>query len=83
MSSSKKLTCKGDFAAGVYLSEAQNAVPLPPLHAVCVYTSIQYLFTQGRGSGGGGEPERREGQHRSQSTEYRFQNWVENANMTM
>jgi hypothetical protein len=49
-----------DFAAGVYLSVAQN--PYPPLNTVYVYTV--YLFPQGRGKGGGRvEPERRgEGQ---------------------
>jgi len=25
----KKLTCKGDFVAGVYLSEAKNPMPTP------------------------------------------------------
>jgi hypothetical protein len=42
-----------DFAAGVYLSETQNPIHPPPLHTI-------YLFTQGRGGGGGiVEPERR------------------------
>jgi hypothetical protein len=61
-----------DFAAGVYLSEAQKPYPSSrPLHTVYVYTV--YVFTQGRG--GGVEPERRlEGQQ--------FTNWVENTNMT-
>ncbi len=37
-----------DFAAGVYLSEAQNSIPPPPLHIV--YANALYLFTQeGRG----------------------------------
>jgi hypothetical protein len=45
MSSYKKLICKRDFAAGVYLSEAENPIS-PPLHTVYVYTV--YLFTQGR-----------------------------------
>jgi hypothetical protein len=46
-----------DFAAGVYLSEAQNPILNPlPLHTLYVYTV--YLFTQGEG-GGGVEPERR------------------------
>jgi hypothetical protein len=63
MSSFKKVTCKGDFAADVYLS----VVPYPPLtpypliHTVYVYTV--YLFTQERGEGERDEPERRfEGQ---------------------
>jgi hypothetical protein len=34
----KKLTCKGYFAADVYLFEAQNPIPPPPLHTVYVYT---------------------------------------------
>ncbi len=55
MSSSKKFTCKGGFAAGVYLFEAQNPIPPPPLHTEYVYTV--YLFTQG----GGGELNHREG----------------------
>jgi len=45
MSSSKRIYLKRDFAAGVYLSEAQN--PMPPLHTLYVYTL--YLFAQGRG----------------------------------
>jgi hypothetical protein len=44
----KKLACKRDFAAGVYLSETQNPPPPPTL----------YLFTQGRG---GGELNQRDG----------------------
>jgi hypothetical protein len=53
MSSSKKLDLLRDFAAGVYLSEAQNSTPPPPLHTVYVYAV--YLFTPGRGGGGRGE----------------------------
>jgi hypothetical protein len=58
----KKLTCKRDFAAGVYLSKAQYPIP-PSLHTVQVYAV--HLVIQGRGGGGEGEskPERRlEGQ---------------------
>ncbi len=61
MSSAKKIDLLRDFAAGVYLSEAQKPIPHnpPPLHTVYVYTI--YLFTQWRG--GGGKPERKgEGQ---------------------
>jgi hypothetical protein len=36
-----------DFAAGVYLSEAQN--PISPLHLYTVYVYTVYLFKQGRG----------------------------------
>jgi hypothetical protein len=45
MSSSKKVDLLWDFAAGVYLSEAQN--PYLPPYTVNVNTL--YLFTQGRG----------------------------------
>jgi hypothetical protein len=45
-----------DFAAGFYLSEAQNHI-VPPLHTVYVYTI--YLFTQKRGAWGRVEPKRR------------------------
>jgi hypothetical protein len=54
--SSKKIVLLSDFAAGVYLSEAQNPIP-PPLNTVYVCTAN--LFTQGRGEGGRVEPERR------------------------
>jgi hypothetical protein len=40
----------GDFAAGVYLSEVQNPIFLPPLHTT--YGYAVYLFTQGGGGGG-------------------------------
>ncbi len=53
----QKLTCKGGFAAGVYLSEVQNLITPPPLHTEYVYKV--YLFTQGRGEGG--ELNQREG----------------------
>jgi hypothetical protein len=45
--SSKKIDRQRDFAAGVYLSEAQNHIP--PSHTVyCIH-----VFKQGRGRGGG------------------------------
>ncbi len=50
MSTSKIIDLYRDFAAGIYLSEAQNPIPPPPLQTVYVYTV--YLFTQGRGEGG-------------------------------
>jgi hypothetical protein len=57
MSSSKNIDLSRDFAAGVYLSDAQNPIPTPPpLHTVYVYTG--YLFT--KGSGWGGELNQRE-----------------------
>jgi hypothetical protein len=34
-----------DFAAGVYLSEAQNPKPPPPLHTVFVYTLYLLIHT--------------------------------------
>ncbi len=42
MSSSKKIDLERDFAAGVYLPEAQNPVTPSPL------THCSYLFTQGQ-----------------------------------
>jgi hypothetical protein len=58
----KKLTCNG-FAAGVYLSEAQNPIPPPLTYCITVYVCTVYLVTQGRGEGDRVEPGRRlEGQ---------------------
>jgi hypothetical protein len=45
----KKFTCR-DFAAGVFLSEAQNPYPTPLTY--CILVEV-YLFTQRRGMGGG------------------------------
>ncbi len=56
MSSSKKIYM--DFAAGIYLSEAQNPIP-PPLHTVYVYTVYSILIHTGKG--GGEELNQREG----------------------
>jgi hypothetical protein len=70
MSSSKKIDFWRDFAAVVYLSEAQD--PIPPLHTVYMYAV--YLFTQGTGEGG--ELNQREGERGNGS-----QSWVENTNM--
>jgi hypothetical protein len=50
-------THTSDFAAGVYLSEAQNPIPPPP------YTLYMCIFTQRREGEGKVEPERKlEGQ---------------------
>ncbi len=58
MSSSKKIDLVRDFAAGVYLSEAQNPIPPAPCARIRVYS---IPFHTGKG---GVEPERRlEGQH--------------------
>ncbi len=51
MSSAKKTDFWRDFAAGVYLSEAQNPISPPPLLTVYVY--------MGMGGGGRDEPEGR------------------------
>jgi hypothetical protein len=52
----KRLFKERDFAADVYLSEAQNPIPPPPPKH---YTCIQNLKTVTPGGGGGGvEPER-------------------------
>jgi hypothetical protein len=61
MSSSKKIDLKRDFAAGVYLSEAQNPIPPPHTHCTC----IQYTYShRERERGGRVELERRgERQH--------------------
>ena len=60
MSSSQKIDLQRDFAAGVYLSEAQNPMTPPPTQCIRV-NSI--LIHTGRGLGGRVEPERRfEGQ---------------------
>jgi hypothetical protein len=75
MSSSKKNYLYRGFGAGVYLSEAQNPIPARPTHCIRVqYT--EYLFTQGRGEGGG-ELKQREGQRGTSS-----RSWIENTNMT-
>ncbi len=64
MSSYKKIDLLRNFAAGVYLSEAQNPIPPPPLHTVYVYKV--YLFSQGREEGG--ELNQREGLEGQQFT---------------
>jgi hypothetical protein len=48
-------TCKGTFAAGVYLSEAQNLIP-SPTHCIRVYSILTCIHT---GKGGRVEPEKR------------------------
>jgi hypothetical protein len=70
-----KFVLQRDFAAGVYLSEAQNPIP-GPLHKHCirVYSMIIHM-------GGGGELNQREGE-RGNRGENISQSWVENINMT-
>ncbi len=60
MSSSKKIDQERDFAASIYLSEAQDAQnPIPP--APCtLYTCMQYTYSHREG-GKGGEMNLREG----------------------
>jgi hypothetical protein len=64
MSPSKKLDLYMDFAAGVYLPEAQNPVPHPTsTHCTLVYSILIQTGKGRRGERGGIEPERRlEGQ---------------------
>ncbi len=60
MSASKKIDMYRDFAAGVYLSDAQaHALPSPLTHCIRVPYTV-YLITQGR-VGEGGELNQREG----------------------
>jgi hypothetical protein len=74
MSSSEKIDLYRDFAAGDYLSEAQNSIPPPPFtHCIRVYSILH--FTQR--TRGGGELNQREGE-RSNSSHC----WVENTNIT-
>jgi hypothetical protein len=55
--SSKKINLLRDFAADVYLSEAQNHIPPLPY---TLYTCIQYTYTHRKGGAWGRvEPERR------------------------
>jgi hypothetical protein len=60
MSSSKKIIgLLKDFAAGVYLSEAQNPIPPPPSYTLYLIW-IQYTYSHREGGSGGRiEPERR------------------------
>jgi hypothetical protein len=60
MSSSKKIDLYRDFAAGVYLSEAQKPIIPSLTHCISVYSIFIYT---GKGGRGRVDPERRlEGQ---------------------
>ncbi len=67
MSSSNKLTCKRDFAACVYLSDAQNPISPPPTYTMYVYTGTY----SHRGKGGELNQSREEGERGNSS-----QSWV-------
>ncbi len=56
MSSSKKIDLYRDFAAGVYLSEAQNPIPPPLTHCILVCSILVQIEK------GGGELNQREGE---------------------
>jgi hypothetical protein len=61
-----------DFAAGVYLSEAQNPIPSPHY---TLYTCIQYTYTDREG--GTVEPERRlEGQQFTKLSRKYLRDWL-------
>jgi hypothetical protein len=72
MSSSKKFTCKGDFAACVYLAEDQNLIP-PPFHTV--YDTYLHREVEG-------ELNQREGERGNLQGRVQITSWVENTNMT-
>ncbi len=61
----KTFTCKGTLRQVIICLRPPPLLwPIPPLTHCTVYVYTVYLFTQGRGEGGGGEPERRlEGQY--------------------
>ncbi len=59
-----------DFAADVYLTEAQKPIPPPLTHCIRVYNTYSHV------EGGGGELNQREGERGNSS-----QSWVENTNM--
>ncbi len=67
-----------DFAAGVYLSEAQDPIPLPPY---TLYTCIHSILIDTGKGGEGGELNQRDGE-RGNREEYRSLSWVENTNIT-
>jgi hypothetical protein len=56
----QKIDLLMDFAAGVYLSEAQNLIHRlpPPLTQRIVHVYTVYFFTQARGWRGGGLDQR-------------------------
>ncbi len=67
-----------DFATSVYLSEAQNPIPLPPY---TLYTCIHSILIDTGKGGEGWELNQREGE-RGNREEYRSQSWVENTKIT-
>jgi hypothetical protein len=49
----KKFTCEGDFAAGVYLTEAPSPPMTPYLLTYTLYTCILYTSSHREGERGG------------------------------
>jgi hypothetical protein len=72
----KNWPVKGLCDRCLYLSEVQNPIPTPPPpYTLCMYTCIQYTYSQREG-GELRELNQREGKRCNSS-----QSWVENANM--
>jgi hypothetical protein len=51
MSSSNKIDLERDFAAGVYLSKAENSIPPPPytLYSIRIFSILIHTGNGGRG----------------------------------